>query len=216
MAFLGRYGTIAACVTAGALAASCGPSDSSKKENSASSHKTAPSRMAAAAGPIDPCKLLTKADARKVLGAPVTDGRTTHEVGFAPGTRCSYFTSAPMEVAGAVWSVSLVVFDQATFKKQGSYFASPTVYFERTRRASKAVSTTNLVDIPGIGDAAFWQGQMLHVLDRGVYLVVNVKANFHIPPGTKEKVEPAEDAAELAAAKSLASTVILPRLDKLR
>lgn len=213
----GRYTTAAMiCVIAAALAASCGPGDSGKKKNVESSSKSGTAKTAmAATAPIDPCKLVTTAEARKILGAPVTDGRVTHDVGFTPGTKCSYFTSAPMEVAGGVWGLSVEVFDQATFDKQGSYFKSPAQAYHRGYKAAKSVPTNEVKDVAGVGDSAYWNGHALIVLDRGVEVDIVVNANFHIPPGSSEKVNAEEDAAELHAATDLAKSIVLPRLAKM-
>ena len=216
MIFSRPYARIATCVIAAGLAASCGPSDSGKKQSAESAGKAESAKTdAAVTGPIDPCTLLTKAEAQKILGAPVADARVTHDVGFAPGTRCSYFTSAPIEEAGAVWSVWVEVFDQATFDKQGSYFKSPSQAYQRGYKAAKSVSTNTVKDIAGVGDSAYWNGQQLTVLDRGVEVDLSVHANFHIPPGPGEKVDAEENADELHAATDLAKSIVLPRLEKL-
>lgn len=216
MMFSRPFTAIATCTIAGVLAASCGPSGSGKKQGAEASGKPAAARTATAAtGPIDPCKLLTKAEAQKILGAPVKDAMITHDVGFAPGTKCSYFTAAPMEVAGGVWSVSVEVFDQATFDKQGSYFKSPSQAYHRGYKAATSVSTNEVKDVAGLGDSAYWNGHVLAVLDRGVELDLAVHANFHIPPGPGKKVDAEEDAAELHAATDLAKTIVLRRLERL-
>ncbi len=180
--------------------------------------KTAVKVKAPLAAAIDPCRLLTKADAKKVLGAPVTDAKVYHDVGV-PGTRCSYFTSAPIAEAGWSGVVSVEVYDMATFKRKGSYFKSPENYFYRSRDALMSTSHHGVNDVStvnAVGEAAFWQPGpgLLNVLDRGVYLVLSVHANFHIPLGPGEKVDVEEDAAQLHAAKNLANHVVLPRLEK--
>ena len=103
----------------------------------------------------------------------------------------------------------------ATFKAEDSYFASPTDFFQRTRKAQLDVKSDHPPrDIAGIGEAAFWQPSpgVLNILDHGVYLTVSVHADFHIPPGTSEQVHAAEEAAELKAATELAQKTLLPRL----
>lgn len=169
--------------------------------------------------PIDPCSLLTKTDARAILGEPVTDARKKSEVGFTPAHKCSYFTSAPLEKRGAVYGVSLLVSDEATFKKMGSYFKDPKQAFYRNRKGLLAVKKPNQqLDISGVGDAAYWDTApgRLHVLFGDVYLIVYVAADFHIPPGTSKEVRAKEDAAMLKAEKHVVNTIILPRLHKLK
>lgn len=198
-----------------AVLAACGPSDDKKSD----AGKEEPARTAAAAKPasaaIDPCTLLTRADARKALGAAVGAARQGKLTGFAPGHSCAYYTAAPIEQAGAVWSVKVGVYDPATFKAEDSFFASPTVFFQRTRKAQLDMKSKNPPrDMAGIGDAAFWQPipGVLNILASGVYLTVSVHADFHIPPGTTEQVHAAEEAAELKAATDLAQKTLLPRL----
>ncbi len=175
-------------------------------------------KTAAPAAAINPCRLLTKADAKKVLGAPVTDAKVYHDVGV-PGTSCSYFTSAPIAEAGGTGAVSVDVYDMATFKQKGSYFKSPENYFYRSRDALMSTSHHGVQDVSivnAVGEAAFWQPGpgLLNVLDRGVYLILSMHANFHIPLGPGEKVKAEEDAAQLHAARNLANHVVLPRLEK--
>lgn len=206
-----------ACAALVFALAACGQSETKKDEGSKSASAAAEPASAAPAA-IDPCRLLTKSDAKAALGAAVKDARAYRDVGFAPGTRCTYFTAAPIEVAGGVWSVSVEAYDAATFKAQDSYFKSPADYFRRNRDALRAAAGKDAVtDVPGIGTAAFWQPApgLLHVLDRGVYLTLGVHADFHIPPGSSEQVHAAEAAAEKAAAEKLAKEVVLPRLEKL-
>lgn len=223
-----RYMTIVACLIAAGLAASCSPGGSGKKQDAASgnggsateaatpsSNGETATRVAAVKGPIEPCKLFTKMDAQKVLGVPVSDGRISHDTGFAPGTQCSYFSLASADDPGGNWGASLDVSDQATFEKQGSYFKSPTQYFQRTRKGMNAVPASRVKEVKGVGDDAYWEGGHLYVLDRGVALEFRVNANFHIPPGPSEKVDAEEDAAELQAARSLAKSVVLPKLEKM-
>src|SRR5512146_2905484 len=87
---------IGAYLIAAALLMSCGSGSPGTNPAAGKSNGAGPG--AAGGGitaAINPCTLLTRADARKILGAPVNEGKITNEVGMAPGTRCSYITSAP-------------------------------------------------------------------------------------------------------------------------
>lgn len=216
---LRRYTPLVACALALTLVTACGKKASETSQ--ASAPAAASSAVASKAMPgsaIDPCSLLSKADALAILGEPVTDGREDKEVGFAPGKRCSYFTSAPIETRGGKYEVYVEVYDAPTFKTEGSYFKSPTKYYERSRKSQLAETGPDAAkDVSGVGESAFWQpapGQ-LNVLDRGVYLIVNVHADFHIPPGPSDKVDAEEEAAELQAAIKTAKTIVLPKLESL-
>ncbi|SMF81020.1 hypothetical protein SAMN06265365_13942 [Tistlia consotensis] len=165
---------------------------------------------------LDPCALFTQAEAEQVLGGKVVQ-RHDQEVGFSPGTICSYDTVASPDQVGGAYGASLELYDAVVFAQQGSYFASPEQYFHRNREAQGA-TPPGVEDIAGVGEAAFWlpaPGQ-LHVLDHGVYLVLSVHANFHIPPGPSDQVDAEERAAETKAAKQLATGVVLPALETLR
>lgn len=215
MRFSKRWAVATAAVAMSVSVVSCGPSGSKKNQTSKDSSAAAPDKKnAATAVAINPCALLTKADARKILGAAVTDGRITEDVGFAPGTACTYFTSAPIEVAGGTWSVAVEVYDQATFDSKGSYFKSPTLYFHRNYKAMKSVTNSGLKDVKDVGAEAYWSGGQLYVLDRGVVLVFTLHAKFDIPPGPRDKVDAEVDAAALQASIDLAKNVVLPRLEK--
>lgn len=227
--FAKRYAVISVCAMA-ALAMSCGPSDSGKTKTEQAAAKAAPAAKTnapaaeakapaaeakAPAAAIDPCALLTKEEARKILGAAVKDGKRQDVGTFAPGTSCQYLTSAPIEEAGGTWGVTVEVYDQATFDKRTSYFKSPAMAFHRNHKAMKLDANSHLVDIKDVGDEAYWTGGHLYVLDRGVELVFTVHAKFHIPPGPGEKVDAEEDAAELHASTDLAKNIVLPRLEKM-
>jgi hypothetical protein len=211
-----RYTALVACALALTLVSACGKKVSKTPQVAASSN--AETSKAAPGAEIDPCSLLSKAQAQTILGEPVTDGRVDKEVGFAPGKRCSYFTSAPIETRGGKYEVYVEVYDTPTFKQEGSYFKSPTEYYKRSRKSQLAETGPDAAkDVSGIGESAFWQPApgTLNVLDRGVYLILNVHADFHIPPGPSDKVDAEEEAAELQAATQMAKTVVLPKLESL-
>src|SRR5512146_395476 len=87
---------VGACLMAAGLLMSCGSGGSGTNPAAGESKGAGPGAAGGGiAAAINPCTLLTRADARKILGAPVNEGKITNEVGMAPGTRCSYITSAP-------------------------------------------------------------------------------------------------------------------------
>ncbi len=124
-----------------------------------------------------PCKLVTPATARAVLGDEVKPPRDEPvSTGFVAGRRCLYLTAAPIQQAGGTGSLDLEVFDSASMAGADTLFASPADYFEREYTAIKTTSG-KVEDLSGLGDRAFWEpgGQMLHVLSGGVYVQLQIK-----------------------------------------
>lgn len=166
-----------------------------------------------AAAALDPCALVTRADAERVLGARVKPAIRGETVLMATGRECDYVTAAPIASAGGAWGIDLTVYDDATVRARDSMFKSAADYFRRDMAALRSSGTT-LVAVPGLGETAYWQpgADLLHVLDRGVYVMLDVDADFHIPPGPGEQVNQQLDEAKRAADITLAQDTILPRL----
>jgi hypothetical protein len=163
---------------------------------------------------IDPCLLVTRADAQRLLGAPVKPAIRSDVVLMATGRECRYVTSASMASSGSTWGIDILVYDDATIgKSDSSMFKSARDYFRRDMAALHSSGTT-LVPISNLGDQAYWQPgtDLLHVLDHGVYVMLDVDADFHIPPGPGGQVDRELDAAKRAAEVTLAQDTILPRL----
>lgn len=165
---------------------------------------------------IDPCQLITRADAQRILGTSVKPAIRTDVILMATGHECHYVTSATAAYPDAAWGIEIIVYDNATVEKDNaSMFKSAMDYFRRDMAALQS-SGTKLVPIAHLGEEAYWQPgpDLLHVLDHGVYFVLDVDADFHIPPGDGSRNDQQFDSAKRAAEITLAQDTILPRLEQ--
>ncbi len=140
----------------------------------------APNSPAAAVAPpavdakYDSCLLLTKNDAEAVLGMKVNE--PLYNAAIAPDgntvvSSCHYATSAkdPSDVR----VVSLLI------RKAPDVATALSVYLE-TRGLSKGLSSVEPVDVPNLGDRAYWAAgrlNQLNVLVGDIWLIVNVQDN---------------------------------------
>ncbi len=92
-------------------------------------------------------------------------------------------------------------------------FKNATDYFRRDMAALQS-SGTKLVPIQNLGDQAYWQPgpDLLHVLDHGIYIMLDIDGDFHVPPGIGNLPDEQLDSAKRAAEITLAQDTILPRL----
>ncbi len=128
--------------------------------------------VAQAAG-LQPCVLITRAEAAKILGEAVKPARKRKVVGMAGGRGCTYFTAAPLAQRGGTGSVEIVVYDKQSMKD--SAFTSPTEFYRRLLSAGrKAKALIQEISVPG--GEGYWseRGRSLHILVNDVYLVLRV------------------------------------------
>lgn len=178
-------------------------------------HKAAPGASGAppAAAGIDPCALVTRADAERLLGARVEPGIRSDSVQMATGRDCVYVATAPAGSAAGTWGIGLTVYDDATVRSSDALFKSAADYFHRSMAKLRA-SGAALVAVPGLGTAAFWQPEahLLHILDHGVYVVLDVDVEYRVPSGSGERAKVQLQADKRAAEIRLARDAVLPRL----
>ncbi len=157
---------------------------------------------------VDPCALVTRADAERVLGARVKPAMRRETVLMATGRECHYIATA-----GGTWGIALTVYDDASIHAHDALFKNAGDYFRRNMNALRSSGTT-LVPVRGLGEASYWQpsADLLHVLVRGVYVMLDVSAVVHIPPGPGEQIRQQADIAKRAAGIALVRDTILPRL----
>lgn len=165
---------------------------------------------------IDPCELVSQADARSFLGVPVKPPIRTDVMLMASGHECHYIASAPTASPYVTWGIVIVVYDNTTVDAHdSSMFKNATDYFHRDMAALQS-SGTMLVPIQHLGNEAYWQPgpDLLHVLDHGVYIMLDVDADFHMPPAGANQTGQPFDSAKRAAEITLAQDIILPRLEQ--
>jgi hypothetical protein len=106
---------------------------------------------------IDPCALVTKAEAEEALGAPVGEAEKPKEANIPPSlATCRYVAKSGQHVS--VLTITVRIGSSPSESKSG---------FESTKEMF-----TGAQPVPGIGDDAFWFGDQLNVLKGKVYLII--------------------------------------------
>lgn len=162
---------------------------------------------------IDPCTLVTRADAERLLGTRVNPPIHRETVLMATGYQCRYVAASSTGTDGSGSGIAITVYDDAHIRVQDTLFKSAADYFRRDMHALRA-SGTKLVPVSGLGTAAYWQPgeDLLHVLDRGVYVMLDMDGHFPFSPAPGESSDSQHEAARRAADIELVRTAILPRL----
>ena len=147
--------------------AGCGSSPTTALAGSTS----APGGNVAPAG-ADPCTLLTKADAESILGKPVGDA--THPVNGGANfevSSCEYTV-----VGGTALDNSTLVYTYAS----GVDASLTKTAFDTGRAQAKASWNADPVDVPGLGDEAYWvggAGNNIQVLKGAAYFTLSASTN---------------------------------------
>jgi hypothetical protein len=129
-----------------------------------------------------PCQLITQDEAKAIIGDEMKPPRLTQSVGMAAGSRCQYFTAAPLHKRGATGSVSLLLYEAEAMKKAESMYTSPKEYFQRTLKVQKSAKSAKIEEINNLGDQAFWQGgsNRLHILINNRYVILKISDKLNI------------------------------------
>lgn len=140
-----------------------GPVGCSEQEGG--SNATSPDGGAAAAvkaGIIDPCRLIPRAEAERIMGTTLADGPSTEQK--AVGLKiCLYEAS---DLAQGLFQVSLT---QAAFMSEQvlAFGQTPTSIFNTTKEIFP-----QRTPVAGVGEEAFIAPPGLHILNRDYYLVI--------------------------------------------
>jgi len=162
---------------------------------------------------FEPCALVTKAEAEKIMGEEVTDPIPAKVTGMAAGNRCAYRTAAPLAQRGGVGTLQVVVYDPETMAQEGILFKTPREYFLKNRGALEK-SSKNLQDVPGLADQAFWLpgADTLHLLAGELYLQLQVKDLVKMEGKTMSDLTQKLSAHRLELSTRIARDLVLPRL----
>ncbi len=166
---------------------------------------------------IDPCSFISQADAARILGEDVKSPVTKKTTGFAVGTSCTYYTSAPLEKRGGTGSLSLTVYDSETMKAEGGMYSSPAKYFERLRHANQSTANSKIKVIEQLGDDAYWQGKIdrLHLLVNDLYLVLSINDLTSISSDKgRDDLNEKISAHRLSKCQEVAHDYLLPKLNR--
>ena len=162
---------------------------------------------------LDPCLLITKAEAEMIMGEEVKGPLPGKVTGFAAGDRCDYQTAAPLAQRGRVGTINLILFDPQTMAREGGVFRSPRKYFLKQRHAL-GKNAKNLKDLAELADQAFWLPgpDVLHLLAGDCYLQLQVKDMVEMKGASKTDLAQKLSAHRLKLSTRVAREHILPRL----
>lgn len=158
-----------------------------------------------------PCDLIAQPEAEAVLGEAVKAPTAKKVVGLVPGLSCVYFTAAPLAKRGGVGSIKLIVYDAETMQENDSPFDSPAAWFKKYFKARR---TGGAEVIPNLGDEARWTpaSDSLHVLAKGVYLVLQIKDLVKMEAKNRAELSQKLSAHRKQKAIQAMTDYILPRL----
>ena len=155
----------------------------------ASSSPTAQSTQSSQQPPVntslDACTLLTKADAEQIMGKPVDD--PTHPV---QGNETFTVDSCEYKVQGgtALDNVTLIV----TVSSNGDLATAQTAFNTGEQQAQAAYGASP-VDVPGVGDSAYWVGGSGNNLS-----VLKGNVNINLGASTQKGESPSQAIIDLA------------------
>lgn len=114
------------------------------------------------AGIIDPCRLIPKADAERIMGTTLAEGPATEQK--AVGLKICLYEAPDLDQG--LFQVSLT---QAAFMSEQvlAFGQSPTSIFNTTKEIFPQRTS-----VAGVGEEAFIAPPGLHILNRDYYLVV--------------------------------------------
>jgi len=116
------------------------------------------------ASPIDACALIPPADAEALLGGPVAPPTTNAgEPADTVVSQCAYASSTSHRY------LALLV-------RRSPTAAEARAAYDRTRSAARALTGSDPLDVPEIGERAYWTGgtfRQLNVLQKNVWLIVS-------------------------------------------
>jgi hypothetical protein len=136
-------------------------------------------------GKIDPCSLITKAEAEAAIGEKVEDPTTEDGNKEWGQTRCVY--SSASESSAKFVQISVVQTESITEGlRQKGYTTAKLLEDTRTQVKGKPIS--------GIGDDAYWGNSNLHVLKKDAYITIS----------TGLVLNPKNEPAAIDTAKTLA------------
>lgn len=158
-----------------------------------------------AAGPLDACSLLTKADAEALLNQ-ASSSQKAGKVSAPAGNQCIYF----FKKKGGTYSAKLKVSSSEEIKSEG-IFKSARDVFDRQKKARMANAATaqKMRSVGGLGDEAFWNGYDLWVL-KGGYLLTML-AQDHLAGSFKntEAMDKARAEQDFNLSQRAASVILL-------
>ncbi len=158
-----------------------------------------------AAGSLDACSLLTKADAEALFNQ-ASSSQKAGKVSAPAGSQCIYF----FKKKGDTYSVKLRVSSSEEIKSEG-IFKSARDVFERQKKTRMANANTaqKMRNVGGLGDEAFWNGYDLWILKGGYLLTVVARDQLKGSFKSREAMDKARAEQDLNLSQRAASTILL-------
>ncbi|OPY01978.1 MAG: hypothetical protein A4E60_01362 [Syntrophorhabdus sp. PtaB.Bin047] len=160
---------------------------------------------AGAAGPLDACSLLTKADAEALLNQ-TSSSHKAGKVSAPAGNQCAYF----FKKKGGTYSAKLKVSSSEEIKSEG-IFKSARDVFDRQKKARMANADTaqKMRSVGGLGDEAFWNGYDLWVVKGGYLLTILVQDHLAGSFKSREAMDKARAEQDFNLSQRAASVILL-------
>lgn len=160
---------------------------------------------ARAAGPLDACSLLTKADAEALLNQ-ASSSQKAGKVSAPAGNQCAYF----FKKKGGTYSAKVKVSSSEEIKSEG-IFKSARDVFDRQKRARMANADTaqKMRSLGGLGDEAFWNGYDLWIVKGGYLLTILVQDQLAGSFKSREAMDKARAEQDFNLSQRAASVILL-------
>ena len=162
---------------------------------------------------LDPCRLLTKQEAEKVLRVPLKAGRLNKSGAVFGTLSCSYLSVDRFEKSA---SVTLTVGTTSFMKENDAIFESAKEKYDKEKYAYKEAlkrqkKTDTFESIKGLGDDAYRGNVSLNILQGDACVDIRVSAASGMHAGSSQEMEKRTKEKNLALSKEIAK-IVLPKL----
>ena len=164
---------------------------------------------------LDPCQILTKQEAEKVLGTKMQEGRVSKSGAVFGTISCSYYSVDRFDKSA---SVILTIGTSDFMKANDAVFESAKEKYEKKKNAylealKRQKKTDTFLPIHGLGEDAYWGTVALNILKGDTYINIRVSATSGMRAKSSQEMEKMVKERNLAISKEFAK-IILPKLEK--
>lgn len=159
---------------------------------------------AAVDSPPKPCELFTRADAESLFATKVSDP-VERVVAVPAGNSCRYSFSQK----GGSFGITIRVSTSRQIQEEGIFQSVPD-QMERQKKARRSSETASktFLEIPGLGDDAFWNGTDLWMCKGDVLVIITVSSVMEGTFPGMEAAEKAKSEKNLAMSRQAAGTIL--------
>jgi hypothetical protein len=162
---------------------------------------------------LDPCQLLTKQEAEKILKVQMKPGRLNKSGAVFGTLSCNYLSVDRFEKSASVTlSVGTTTFmkaNDAVFESaKEKYEKEKNAYLEALKRQNK---TDTFLPVEGLGDDAYWGSVSLYILQGDAYINIKVSATAGMSAKSSQELKKMVKERNLAVSKAFAK-IVLPKL----